>query len=106
MATLPIPTRYISDENGRTISVVLDYEVYQQWQDPDLLLGLSTDDLEILAEGMLSSQHQTRLSELLTKNKGGILTDEETAELDALLERIDQMNILKARARYTLQKIQ
>ena len=106
MTTLPTPTQYISDENGHTVGVILSYEEYQQWQDPNTLPGLSTEDLELLAEGMLSSQYQTRLSELLAKNKSEKLSDTESAELDALLERIDQMNILKARAHYTLQKIQ
>ena len=100
--------RYIIDEQGEQVGVILDLDAYQQLTtstaDPDLLIGLSQAELEALAESQLASAAQTRLDTLLTQNKDQHLSVEETAELDHLLEQIDQLTILKTRARYTLQQ--
>ena len=56
-----------------------------------------------MAEGILSPRYQERLNELLQHNREGVLSDDEEQELDLLLEHIDHMNTLKARATYTLQ---
>ena len=53
---------------------------------------------------MLSPQHQERLSELLQRNRNQTLTPAETQELNGLLDDIDLLNILKARAKLTLQQ--
>ena len=70
--------------------------------DPELLVGLSDGELEALAESLLAPSAQARLDELLSGNAEGRLSATERAELDRLLERIDQLTILKTRARYTL----
>jgi hypothetical protein len=70
--------------------------------DSELLVGLSVGELEALAEGMLAPAAQTRLDELLARNAENGLSASEQNELDRLLERVDQLTILKARARYTL----
>jgi hypothetical protein len=46
---------------------------------------------------------QARLGELLASNARQQLAAPEAAELDLLLERVDQLTILKTRARFTLQ---
>jgi hypothetical protein len=71
--------------------------------DPDLLVGISKPELQVLAEGMLSSRHQEQLNELLQRNREQGLSRDEENEMDLLLERVDSMNTLKARAMYTLQ---
>ncbi len=53
---------------------------------------------------MLALRLQERLSHLLHLNREGKSNAEEQQELDQLLEQVDQMNILKARAMYTLQQ--
>ena len=73
--------------------------------DPDLLSGLSEIELQALSEGVLSVEHQDRLSALLERNRDQRLTDDEAAELDRYLEQIDSLNILKARARLTLRHL-
>jgi hypothetical protein len=73
--------------------------------DPDLLVGLDESELQALAEGMLSPSHQERLDELLQRNRKGVLNDDQERELDQLLARVDSMNILKARALRTLQRL-
>jgi len=70
--------------------------------DSEMLIGVSQDELEALAEGLLAPASQDRLDELLRQNANSQLSADEQCELDLLLGRVDQLNILKARARYTL----
>lgn len=72
-------------------------------QDPDILVGLSVGELEALSDGMLAPAAQVRLNELLARNAENPLSTAELAELDRLLEMVDQLTLLKTRARYTLQ---
>lgn len=69
--------------------------------DPDLLSGLSEIELQALSEGVLSVEHQDRLSALLERNRDQALTDDEAAELDRYLEQIDSLNILTHTATLT-----
>ncbi len=71
-------------------------------KDAELLIGLSDDELEALADGMLAPSAQSQLDELLDRNAENQLDDDEQAKLDRLLVRVDQLTILKTRARYTL----
>lgn len=70
--------------------------------DPEILVGLSTGELEALAEGMLAPSIQARLDELIARSKEGRLAPKEDAELDRLLARADQLTLVKTRAKYTL----
>ena len=71
--------------------------------DLDVLHGLSEGELEALADGLLAPSLQVRLDELIARAKEGRLSGAEEAELDSLLTRVDQLTLLKTRARYTLQ---
>jgi hypothetical protein len=68
----------------------------------EFLAGLSDDELEALADSILSPSAQLHLDELLERNAAGQLSVVEQAELDRLLARVDHLTILKTRARYTL----
>ncbi len=68
----------------------------------EVLLGLSSGELEALADGMLAPSLQTRLDDLMARSKEDRLTPEEDMELDRLLTRVDQLTLVKTRARYTL----
>ena len=68
----------------------------------EMLTGLSEEELEALADSMLSPSAQARLDELLARNADGRLSGGEQLELDRLLAKTDQLSILKTRARYTL----
>lgn len=111
-ATLaPKPIQYLVEEDGQRVGVVLRWEDYQKLcvtypADPDLLVGLSDAELQALADSVLVSRQQDRLSDLLRRNHDEGLSADEERELDRLLERVDQMNVLKARAMYTLQQRQ
>lgn len=70
--------------------------------DSEYLIGLSFGELEALADGVLMPAAQSRLSELLAMQRRSSLNATHVDELDRLLERIDHLNLLKARARLTL----
>jgi hypothetical protein len=72
--------------------------------DPEFLSGLSFEELEALADGLLAPSAQLRLDELLGRQKEKALTASEERELDSLLLKVDQLTILKTRARYTLRR--
>jgi hypothetical protein len=70
--------------------------------DPDLLTELNETGLIVQGEATLSPERQARLSLLLERNRQQTLTAAEEDELDRFLQRIDYLNILKARALLTL----
>lgn len=72
--------------------------------DVDLLTSLSYEELEVLANSRLAHTSQDRLDELLAKNSANELDQPHQAELDCLLARVDQLTIVKTRARYTLRQ--
>jgi len=101
------PVRYLVEESGKRVGVVLSWKDYQELRaaqphDLELLVGLSDAELGVLADSMLVPRLQERLSRLLQLNREGDLNAKEERELDRLLEQVDQMNVLKARAMYTL----
>ncbi len=69
---------------------------------PQLLNGVSIDELEALASGQLVPTSQQRMDALLSGAKENRLSVDEEAELDDLLNKVDQLNLLKARARFTI----
>jgi len=70
--------------------------------DSELLVGMSEGELQALADGRLAPSAQARLDELLSRNRLDQLTADEKTELDGLLAQVDQLTLLKTRARYTL----
>ena len=70
--------------------------------DSEILIGLSVDELEALADSLLAPAAQARLDDLLARNKDKQLPAGEETELDRLLHKVDQLTILKTRARYSL----
>jgi len=59
-------------------------------------------ELEALASIGLEAPVQRRLDELLGTQKKGLLTAADSEELDALLERVDRLNLVKAKAQCAL----
>ncbi|WP_055075817.1 hypothetical protein [Pseudanabaena sp. 'Roaring Creek'] len=100
--------QYVTDQQGEKVGVVLDIATYNRLiasVDTELLQGLSIAELETLAESKLAIDSQQQLSEMLTRNSENNLSDREIDDLDLLLMKVDQLNILKTRARYTLKNI-
>lgn len=99
--------RYITNEQGERIGILLDLDEYHQLtrssvSDPELLVGLSKPELQALAQSTLAPAEQSRLDDLLSRNANAQISETEAAELDRLLQHVDQLSILKTRARYTL----
>ncbi len=78
-------------------------QVLDGLEDEDLLTNISPAELQALANIALAPAPQAQLSDLLAQNADGTISPEETEILDRLLEQVDQLNLLKARAQYTLQ---
>ena len=72
-------------------------------EDADLLTNVSPAELQALAQIAIAPAEQAKLSDLLARNTENQLSTEELETLDRLLDQLDQLNILKARAQYTLQ---
>ena len=72
--------------------------------DSELLVGLSVEELEALADSLLAPAAQARLDDLLARQKEKLLSADETRALDGLLQKVDQLTLLKTRARYTLKQ--
>jgi hypothetical protein len=108
------PVRYITDEQGKRVGVVLDLERYPYLASPlaldaDCLVGMSADELQALANCRLTSGEQARLNDLLERNSDppltGALSEDELVELDRLLAEGEHLTVLKARAKYTLKRL-
>jgi hypothetical protein len=99
--------RYITNEQGERVGVLLDLEAYNRLANPlalddECLIGLSQDELQALADSKLAPAAQNQLNDLLVQNAESQLCADEVANLDRLLAQVDQLTILKTRARYTL----
>jgi hypothetical protein len=66
------------------------------------LSNMSLQELQVLAEAVVAPDRQQQLKALLDKNRRGELSPEEEETLDQLLTEVDQVGLLKARARYTI----
>jgi hypothetical protein len=102
--------RFLTNQQGQ-VEVVLDVATYErlvrsQSSDPKLLRDLSREQLEALAKSTLTTVEESTLHSLVEKKKAQGLTAEETKQLGVLLEQVDQLALVKARALYTLHKMQ
>lgn len=65
---------------------------------PDTVLHVDRAELDALASTKVTIAEQGRLDELLGRNSNDDLSLEESTELDLLLDRIDRLNLVKAKA--------
>ena len=103
--------RFLTDDQGQAVEVVLDMDTYErlllsQSSDPRLLRDFSREQLEALAKSTLTTAEESDLYGLIEKKKGEGLSADETAKLQGLLDQIDQLALIKARALYTLHKME
>ena len=99
--------QYLTNQKGDRVGVLLDLETYDRLaqgsaSDPELLTGLSVEELQAFANSKLAPAEQAQLNELLTQNAETQLSEDTTAKLDRLLSQVDRLNLLITRARYTL----
>jgi hypothetical protein len=81
-------------------------QVLDSLEDEELLTNISPAELQALAAVSLAPDQQTQLSDLLARNAEVTISPEEIVILDQLLAQVDQLNMLKARAKYTLQHLE
>lgn len=103
--------QYVTNQQGERVGVLLDLETYHKLTnastaDVDILTGLSLNELQALAETALALRDQAQLDDLLARMAENQLSLDDTAILDRLLAQVDQLNILKTRARYTLNRLE
>ena len=67
-------------------------------------LLVRTEGLHALADLALATKEQARLEQLLEENAEGTLSAAGLDELDSLLRKIDELNVVKARAAVALKK--
>lgn len=71
----------------------------------EISLMVSTEGLTALADMALAPKNQSRLDDLLSRNVDETLSADETQELDLLLKKIDELNLVKARAAVALHQV-
>lgn len=68
----------------------------------EISLMVSTEGLTALADMALAPKNQSKLDDLLSRNAEGEISVEESQELDLLLKKIDELNLVKASAAVVL----
>ena len=71
----------------------------------EVCVVVSTEGLNALVDTALAPTHQSVLDELVARNAEGKLTAEELQQLDFLLKRTDELNLVKANAAAALHQI-
>lgn len=71
----------------------------------EVSLLVSTEGLHALTDMALATKEQARLDQLLAQNGEGTITAEGLQELDSLLKKIDELNLVKARAAVALDTV-
>jgi hypothetical protein len=98
--------RQIAEYQARSVEqVLIDYlQTLPPSLPPDIqaeldaLRHLSDDALRTIAHEHMPDDAQMRADVLLDRNSRGLITDDEYAELEKLVERADQMMVRKAEA--------
>ncbi len=107
--TLPDDTyrraAYLARLTGRDIADILaetiDRSLYPLGAQPLIdrpVAHLSDEDVQAVADGLMDSTHERQLSELLAKQQGGRMTDEDRTDLLALLQMYQDGLLRKAQA--------
>lgn len=113
----------IIQRDGIPVVAILPMADYERWRTPQTataedqatsqaalspLVGLSEAELRALAQAVIAPERQSQLHSALVENRNPVLTDTDRLALDDVLERlleeVDQLALLKARALYTLQQ--
>lgn len=71
----------------------------------EVSLMVSAEGLTALADIALAPKNQSKLDDLLVRNANGKLSADESQELDLLLKKIDELNLVKVRAAVALHQL-
>lgn len=92
------PVEQVLLDHLKTLSAPLPELPPDAQAELDALHQLSDDALWTIARAQMPEDVQARAQALLEKNSCGVITDEEHAELETLVERGDQLMLRKAEA--------
>ena len=92
------PVEQVLLDHLKTLSAPLPVLPSEVQAELDALHQLSDDALWTIARAQMPEEVQARAHALLEKNSRGVITDEEHAELEKLVERGDQLMLRKAAA--------
>jgi len=92
------PVEQVLLDHLKTLSAPLPVLPPEVQAELEALHQLSDDALWTIARAQMSEEVQARAQALLEKNSRGVITDEEHAELEKLVERGDQLMLRKAEA--------
>ena len=71
----------------------------------EVSLMVSAEGLTALADMALAPKNQSNLDDLLARNAERKLSADESRELDVLLKKIDELNLVKAHAAVALRQL-
>jgi hypothetical protein len=103
-ATVAQPVEQLLLDHLKTLAVPLPVLPPDTQVELDALQHLSDDALWTIARAQMPEDVQTRAHALMDKNSRNIMTDEEHAELEKLIERGDRLMLRKAEAAALLRK--
>ena len=92
------PVEQVLLDHLKTLSAPLPVLPPEVQAELEALHQLSDDALWTIARAQMSAEVQAHAQALLEKNSRGVITDEEHAELETLVERGDQLMLRKAEA--------
>lgn len=96
--TMAQPVEQVLLDHLKTLSAPLPVLPPEAQVELDALHQLSDDALWTIARAQMPDDVQARAQALLEKNSRGVITDEEHAELEKLVDRGDQLMLRKAEA--------
>lgn len=97
-AAMAKPVEQVLLDHLKTLSVPLPVLSLDVQVELDALHQLSDDTLWTITRAQMPEDVQARAHTLLEKNSRGVITDEEHAELEKLVERGDRLMLRKAEA--------
>lgn len=86
----------------RNLRFALRSKPTESWGELVPLSNMNLQELRALAEAVVAPDRQQQLEVLLDKNRRGEMSPEEQEALDELLTGVDQVALLRARARCTM----
>ena len=103
-ATVAQPVEQLLLDHLKTLAAPLPVLPPDTQAELDALQHLSDDALWTIAREQMPEDVQARAHALMDKNSHGVMTDEEHAELEQLVERGDRLMLRKAEAAALLRK--
>jgi hypothetical protein len=103
-ATTALPVEQVLLDHLKTLSSPLPSLPPAEQAELDALKNLSDDTLWTIAREQMAEDAQARALNLMKRNDGGKISQDELAELERLVQRADRLMLRKAEAASILQQ--